>query len=68
MTLAGRPLSEFYSEFMERLKRLGIGVPIWPVPVEMPEAVPFHDDRGHSVYDPAVAQRFWRILLHADNA
>ncbi len=68
MQLASRPLPEFYAEFLARLSALGTDIRIWPVPVEVPDAVPFTEDRGHSAYDPAIAERFWRILLLADMA
>lgn len=66
MALASRPLAEFYAEFLARLGEVGIAAPIWPVPVEMAEAVPFPLDRGHAAYDAQVATRFWRILLQVN--
>jgi hypothetical protein len=68
MPLAARPLRDFYTDFFARLGALGIEVSIWPVPVEVIEAVPFTRDAGHSRYDPEVAQRLWRILLIAGMA
>jgi hypothetical protein len=38
-------------------------VPIWPVPVEIAEPIPFEQDEVHKEYDAVFAQRFWRILL-----
>jgi hypothetical protein len=63
-----RPLSvaEFYRDIMDRLQALGLGVRIWPVPVEIANPVPFEADRDHCAYDPDQAQRFWRILVQAD--
>lgn len=66
MPLAPRPLADFHAEFIERLGALGIAVHIWPVPVEVVEAVPFPDDKGHSDYRPPIAERLWRIMLIAD--
>jgi hypothetical protein len=68
MRLAARPLAEFYVEFMARLAGLGIEARIWPVPVEVVEAIPFAEDRGHSDYRPEVARRIWELLLIADMA
>ncbi len=67
-TLPLRPMSvaDFYSEFMSRLRRLGIDVHIWTTPSEIENAVPFEQDRTHAQYDPVFAQRFWRALLQAD--
>ncbi len=66
MELVARPLADFYAEFMARLEALGIDVAIWPVPVECADTTRFDTDRGHSDYDPALAERLWRILAVAD--
>jgi hypothetical protein len=36
---------------------------IWPVPVEIPGAIAFPDDRVHASYDPVAVHRFWRALV-----
>jgi hypothetical protein len=63
-----RPLSvaDFYRDLMERLRALGLGVRIWPVPVEIASPIPFAADHDHRAYDADQAQRFWRILVQAD--
>jgi hypothetical protein len=66
MPLASRPLPDFYAELMARLAKLGIAVAIWPVPVEVIEAVPFTEDRRAYEYRPDVANRIWQILSIAD--
>lgn len=66
MPLAARPLPEFHADLFGRLAALGIDVHIWPVPVEVAEAVPFLEDPGHSAYQPEIAERLWRILVLAD--
>jgi hypothetical protein len=63
--LAPMPVAAFYAEFFARLARLGIDVHIWPMPVEIPNAVPFTDDRSHATYDPVMAQRFWQALVQS---
>jgi Family of unknown function (DUF5996) len=63
--LAPMPVAAFYAEFFARLARLGIDVHIWPMPVEIPDAIPFTDDRSHATYDPVKAQRFWQALLQS---
>jgi Family of unknown function (DUF5996) len=35
-------------------------------PNEIPDAIPFSEDRIHNAYDPVYAQTFWRLLLQAD--
>ena len=68
MTLASRPLPDFYEEFFARLRALRLDTRIWPVPVELPEAVPFTEDGGHSDYRPEIAERLAQILGLADAA
>jgi hypothetical protein len=64
--LAPMAVADFYSAFMDRLRRLGIEMHIWTMPSEIENAVPFEQDRTHAHYDRAYAQRFWRVLLQAD--
>lgn len=64
--LAPQPVAEFYRNFLALLDSLGIAVKIWPMPVETSNPVRFDKDTIHSSYDPAYANRFWRILVSAD--
>ena len=61
--LEPRPVAEFYAEVDRALAALGVPTTIWPVPVEIPDAIPFADDRVHASYDPAAVERFWRALV-----
>src|SRR5271155_1670352 len=63
-----RPIAvaEFYREVMQRLQTLGLDVKIWTTPVEIPDPIPFEQDRTHAAYDADYANRFWRILVQAD--
>jgi len=63
LPLEPRSVAEFYSEFMDRLKRLDLDIRIWTMPVEIPDPIPFEDDRSHRSYDAKQAQSFWRVLL-----
>jgi len=60
-----KPMSvaDFYREVMDMLRSSGIEVRIWRMPVEVPDPIPFDEDRTHAAYDPEAAQTFWRILL-----
>jgi hypothetical protein len=62
MRLRAGPVSAFYGEFMSHLDALGLDTPVWSMPVEIPDAVPFTDDDQHTAYDPEHAQRFWLAL------
>jgi hypothetical protein len=59
-------VADFYTQFMQRLGRLGIGVHIWTMSSEIENAIPFDQDRSHAQYDPAYAQKFWLALLQAN--
>lgn len=61
--LAPRSVADFYREFMAGLKSLDIDVKIWPMPVEIPNPIPFDQDTQHASYDPEYANGFWRILV-----
>jgi Family of unknown function (DUF5996) len=63
-----RPMSvaEFYSQVMARLERVGASTRIWTMPSEIPDAVPFEDDRSHAHYDPAMVERFLGALMQSD--
>jgi Family of unknown function (DUF5996) len=63
LLLEDRPVAEFYGAVMSMLDDLGLTTPIWPVPVEIPDAIPFADDRVHGSYDPDAVRRFWRSLV-----
>lgn len=64
--LARRSVAEFYQEFMALLHSAGIEVKIWRMPVEIPNPIPFDEDRVHASYDAKSAEKFWRILLSVD--
>ena len=68
LPLAPRSVAEFYQEFMGMLRSAGIEVKIWRMPVEIPNPIPFDQDRVHGSYDPASVEKFWRILLSVDAA
>jgi Family of unknown function (DUF5996) len=68
-TLPLTPLSvaDFYQQVMELLRAGGIEVKIWHMPVEIPDPIPFDEDKVHASYDPASAEKFWRILMSVDS-
>ena len=66
LPLEPRPVAEFYAAVMQMLDDLDVGTAIWPVPVEIPEAIPFPDDRMHASYDPDAVRRFWLALIEIE--
>jgi hypothetical protein len=67
LALTPRPVADFYHECMDMLRSAGIEVKIWKMPVEIPNPIPFDQDRIHASYDPESAQKFWQILLSVDS-
>ena len=63
LPLEDRPVADFYQAVMSMLDELGLATPIWPVPVEIADAIPFADDRTHVRYDPDAVHRFWLALV-----
>jgi hypothetical protein len=66
IALSGQDVADFYQQVMEGLKHLGMPVAITELPQEVPDPIPFPEDRQHHTYDPAYARRFWEILSRID--
>lgn len=64
--LEPRSVADFYAELMGALERAGVPVEISPLAVEVPDPIPFPDDRVHSSYEPEWAARFHCVLLLVD--
>jgi hypothetical protein len=64
--LGPRSVANFHAELMGRLRGLGLETPIWTMPVEIPDAIPFERDDEHASYDPEYVNRFWRVLVQVD--
>jgi hypothetical protein len=63
VALGPRPVQAFYDDVLEALGQLGVRTAIWPVPVEIPGAIPFPEDDQHTAYDPEAVRRFWLALV-----
>ena len=63
--LAPRSVAELYADVMAAMRAARIETDIWPVPVEIPDAVPFESDREHASYDADAVARFWQLLTTA---
>ena len=66
LTLRPQSVAAFYHGLLGALEELGLGVSIHSRPNELEDATPFAEDHLHAAYDPAQAERFWRVLMQAD--
>lgn len=66
LALEPRTVSDFYLRVMTLLDELDLHTEIWPVPVELPDAVPFEADDVHRSYDADHAHRYWRLMVEAE--
>jgi len=66
LPLEPMPVADFYAAVMSMLDDLRVTTAIWPVPVEIPGAIPFTEDRVHASYDADAARRFWLALAAMD--
>jgi len=64
--LEPQTVADFYEQYFALLLSLDLAVKIWPMPVEVENAIPFPDDRAHASYDPGAATRAWQVLVQAD--
>jgi hypothetical protein len=62
LALTSQSVAEFYRSVMELLNRMGLGVRIWTMPVEIPRPIRFEEDTIHHTYDAEAAHRYWQIL------
>lgn len=68
LPLVPQTVAAFYAAVMSWLERMGLGVKIWPMPVEIPEPIRFDQDSVHRSYEPELANRFWQILVRVEDA
>jgi hypothetical protein len=66
VALEAMSVADFHARVMAALDGLDRSVAINPVPNELPDAIPFTEDRAPRAFDAAWAERFWRVLLQAD--
>jgi hypothetical protein len=66
LPLQTQSVATFYRATMKALRELSLPVRIDLTPNEVADPIPFDRDETHRAYDPAAANRFWRILLQSD--
>jgi hypothetical protein len=55
-----RTVAEIYAELQAALEALDVACTISPVPQEIPDTTPLHEDRRPAVYEPDAVQRWFR--------
>jgi Family of unknown function (DUF5996) len=66
LALEPRSVAAFHDALIAALADLDLHVRIHGSPNEVPDPIPFREDRAHAAYDPEYAHRFWRVLLQVD--
>jgi hypothetical protein len=64
--LKPKSVATFYHETMDALRKLGLELSIWKMPVEIPDPIPFDEDEQHAAYDPEYVGRFWQVLRSSE--
>jgi hypothetical protein len=64
----GGPVADFYADVTSMLHRMHVEVAISVIPSEVPDPIPFPDDRTHDTYEPAKVHRFHQALTRVDVA
>jgi uncharacterized protein DUF5996 len=62
----GGAVADYYRAVMDALAGLGVAVAVSELPSEVPDPIPFPEDREHHTYEPESAQRFWQVLSRVD--
>lgn len=65
LALESRTVADFHAAVLDAMASVGMPVQIDPLPNEVPDAIPFHEDTVHASYDAAHARALWGALLQA---
>ena len=66
LPLVPMSVADFYEKLTGIFNELGLSVRIRELPNEVPDPIPFSQDQLHAYYVAEYANRYWRVLLHAD--
>lgn len=66
LALVPRTVADFYGDFMDTLRAIGIEVTINTLPSEVPNPIACDADRVHSSYDPDPVRRWWHIQVETE--
>ncbi|NIG56386.1 DUF5996 family protein [Chitinophaga sp. Cy-1792] len=67
MKLEPRSVADFYREIFEKIDKLQIDVAIFPMPSEIPDAVPFPVDVTHHTYNETQMLACWQAMVKIYN-
>ena len=63
--LPARPIATVYADVRTALEQLDLMCDITPIPQEIPDVTPFHEDTRAGEYDPAAVQRWFQAMTAA---
>ncbi len=63
LALGPTSVAAFVGSFLDQLRRAGIDASITPMPQEVPNPIPFDEDRQQRPYERDLVNAWWRILL-----
>jgi Family of unknown function (DUF5996) len=66
LELRPQSVADFFREYLELLRSLGVHVELKAKPVEVANPIPFAEDREHAAYDKEAVNRFWLILRRSE--
>jgi hypothetical protein len=66
LPLQSMSIADFHMRTLELLQALDVAATINSLPSELPQPIPFGEDRTSRPYDADAVHRFWRALLQAD--
>ena len=66
LKLEPQTVADFYGRVRQTLARLDLEVSVYTTPSEIPDGIPFDQDKTHHEYDPDYVTRFWRALVQVD--
>ena len=56
-------VADFFEMLFDRLRKAGVNASINRKPQEVPNPIPFDQDKQQRAYEPGLVNRWWRILL-----
>jgi hypothetical protein len=62
IALEPQTVAQFHARVKDALDRMKLSIPVWSMPVEIPNPIRFEEDEAHRSYDAARAHDFWRAL------